>query len=192
MKIQELQKWKNGDTKITENDQKMYAPVGFSKFVDYSKYKTAPRPESYILELSDNYFQKPVPVTESKEDIVYEPEISENEPETSENEPEIFENANVTKTPSYQPAKCDFCNKIYSKRSNLRAHVKNYHGEVSLIHCNICQKEFKEKSNLKRHILEKHEGIKHQCDLCKKSFTSKYYVKNHKKTAHCDSVEQSD
>ena len=50
----------------------------------------------------------------------------------------------------------------------------------------------KKKRELLFPLLEKHEGIKHQCDLCEKSFTSKYYVKNHKKTAHCDSVEQSD
>ena len=54
--------------------------------------------------------------------------------------------------------KCDFCNKVFKKKNELKLHVICFHEEIKKDHqCDICKESFISQRNLKTHIQTVHE-----------------------------------
>ena len=47
---------------------------------------------------------------------------------------------------------CDFCEKIYTRKSSLKIHKRLHSGE-NLFKCDVCGKNFPRKDHLKQHML---------------------------------------
>ena len=77
--------------------------------------------------------------------------------------------------------KCEFesCNNEFLKRTDLRYHIKRYHGY--LFKCQQCDRECLEKRELNRHILKDH---KVKCESCDKSYTISYINKHNSKVVY--------
>eukprot|EP01083_Nonionella_stella_P277960 945138_1 len=77
-----------------------------------------------------------------------------------------------------KPYICDICQKAFREKSILKRH-KRIHTDTKPFICDICQKAFREKSILKRHM-RIHTGVKpYSCNVCHKAFTRKDYAKSH-------------
>ena len=87
--------------------------------------------------------------------------------------------------------KCDQCGKFFSKKENLKYHIKHTHDKVTY-KCKICDKSFIDKRVLARHMDKYHEEVegKHKCRQCEKYFHSKLNIKRHVADKHL-SQEQS-
>ena len=55
--------------------------------------------------------------------------------------------------------------------------------------CPICQKSFSDKSNLRAHLQTHSASRPHSCDLCGKTFALKSYLVKHKETSCNESNE---
>ncbi|XP_050299208.1 uncharacterized protein LOC126738101 [Anthonomus grandis grandis] len=103
------------------------------------------------------------------------------------------------------PNLCVVCYRTFSKTSNLRAHVKQFHPEkVNELaprklykpseYCQACSKAFTNHSNFKRHVLKFHYDkrytllgnnlLKHICQICGENFSFFKHLKSHEKLAH--------
>lgn len=82
---------------------------------------------------------------------------------------------------------CLYCEKDYSKLSNLIRHLKT-HEENKTHACNVCQKTFAMGQDLIDH-LNKHRGFTpHSCHICGKSYLQVSKLNNHLKTHSEDKV----
>jgi len=75
--------------------------------------------------------------------------------------------------------KCDFCDLIFNRRSNLEDHTNMLHDLVGLIdstHCGMCGETFSRSSTLARHIAAPHNF---PCRKCEKKFQSKPALTKH-------------
>ncbi|XP_034559877.1 zinc finger protein 436 [Notolabrus celidotus] len=78
---------------------------------------------------------------------------------------------------------CTFCLKSFSKRCQLKEHLRSHTGERPYS-CKLCGRSFAKQCNLIRHAVV-HSGEKpHECSLCGKCFTQRSSLKSHQKTAH--------
>lgn len=67
------------------------------------------------------------------------------------------------------PAQCEFCEKDFSNKSNLRFHQRNAHSLKYLYDCKLCDQRFAYKRQLVAHHSAKHIGIRDrlfECWLC--------------------------
>ena len=82
--------------------------------------------------------------------------------------------------------KCDFCNEIFKKKSDLTVHKICFHEEIKKNHkCNICNETFISLQNLKGHIKNVHEEIKkYKCECCGNEYSQLYDLMIHKKSVH--------
>lgn len=74
------------------------------------------------------------------------------------------------------PHQCDFCPRLFTRRSDLNQH-RSYH--INHYRCYQCDKRFARKFNLKEHLLS-HSG-KRQCDQCGFSFAMQSSLERHKR-----------
>lgn len=84
----------------------------------------------------------------------------------------------------HQPAPifiCDLCNKKFTRRPNLREHMKlhSMSSEVYQCHYENCAKFYTAKRNLFSHIRSKHEGKRFICDYCNQQKTTKQKLGQH-------------
>ena len=108
---------------------------------------------------------------------------------------------------------CDFCDKKFNNKYNLKTHLQSVHMKVVLpcpvcpfragsklsltIHsqshdelrlekfkCAPCDKEFVNQNNLRRHNKSKHEKVKYNCDQCPYEATCKGSLKTHTDSIH--------
>ena len=85
---------------------------------------------------------------------------------------------------------CEICGVRTSTKDHLERH-KQVH-ENTRFECKECLKIFSRKENLKSHMKEIHSETTtyHQCEICGKSFKRKSHLKEHQKTH--DSKRQPD
>ena len=99
-----------------------------------------------------------------------------------------------------QEYKCNHCEEIFSKRSNLKRHIdaledNSNSGSNKVINivynCDECNEEYMDKRSLKRHE-KKHDttGIKYNCSSCEKSFNTVTSLNTHKTNYHCSEDER--
>lgn len=73
---------------------------------------------------------------------------------------------------------CDLCGKRFSRKTNLKTHIKIH--DTPLL-CNFCQKPFSNINHLNEHLAS-HSDIKnYECEICKKCYKSESYLKKHLK-----------
>ena len=99
---------------------------------------------------------------------------------TKENVTKILE----TVMNSKESFKCRECEEIYSKKGDLRLHVKECHAIT--FKCKICDGTFDLRWKLENHLKEEHETRKEfKCDICSKEFVMKWRLNRHVR-AHSD------
>ena len=79
--------------------------------------------------------------------------------------------------------KCEECEYVAKRSSNLSTHVRSVHEGV-VYHCEKCRYHSKSKHNLAIHIQSKHDGIMFPCNHCEFSAQRKRQLKYHINTAH--------
>ena len=78
---------------------------------------------------------------------------------------------------------CNMCDKSFSRKGTLKAHIKTVHEDVRY-NCGKCDKSFSHKGTLKAHIKTVHEDVRYNCGKCDKSFTQKSHLNSHIQSAH--------
>ena len=79
---------------------------------------------------------------------------------------------------------CDYCQRSFSKKTDLTTHLLTVHkiGKPR-VPCEYCDKTFPEKHNLAQHKNKAHKmGKSFNCDICDKEFYSKQNYNNHLKS----------
>ena len=83
-------------------------------------------------------------------------------------------------------SKCDICDYICSKKSNLNQHIAAVHGVKKPFKCDICDYTCSRKSNLKRHVATVHEVKKpYKCEICDYSCSQKSHMNRHVASVDC-------
>ena len=81
--------------------------------------------------------------------------------------------------------KCNKCAKTFFTQRDLTTHeVKDQHSTESF-HCVQCEKIYSKRANLKDHIKTVHEQKTIDCQICKKSFTSQRRKDQHYEGSCC-------
>ena len=75
-----------------------------------------------------------------------------NSPLPSTSFSEVVSDNQLYKNQDRIPQICHFCNKSFSKKSNLTTHIANTHEGKRPFKCDICFATFAQKAHLKRHI----------------------------------------
>jgi uncharacterized Zn-finger protein len=80
---------------------------------------------------------------------------------------------------------CNFCERSFSRKSNLKRHIYALHEQQGRYQCNCCPKNYGTIACLKSHIKYSHEKLSsHKCTICQKSYARKMSLKRHIKTVH--------
>ena len=87
--------------------------------------------------------------------------------------------------PEKKKNKCSICDKIFSRKSDLKRHTDSVHAKKKPNKCSLCKFRCSEKSTLKRHIESVHEKKKpHKCSICDYSVYEKYKLNSHIQAVH--------
>merc|ERR1719264_2023947 len=86
---------------------------------------------------------------------------------------------------------CRVCLKLFTRNSDVKAHILRVHCGDRRYPCTMCGKRFEESTHLRKHLYT-HTGERpHYCALCSKGFQTSSDLKRHKKTrVHQERVEQ--
>lgn len=77
--------------------------------------------------------------------------------------------------------KCNYCEKTFAVKSDLRLHVRIHTGNNIL--CELCGKAFRLRSQLKMHVTAIHTKIRaFKCTMCPKDFVRKVHLDDHIKS----------
>lgn len=84
--------------------------------------------------------------------------------------------------------KCDYCDKMFTRNSFMKDHIRRIHLKEKNVPCSICNEKFFDNYLLKMHMV-KHEGDrKFCCSVCGKAFLRKSnlasHMEMHKKYGH--------
>merc|ERR1711874_885837 len=80
-------------------------------------------------------------------------------------ESRLLENHKRCKHEKRRDFKCEACNRLFSLRHIIKAHVIKTHGEMNTL-CKNCGKLYDTEEELKNHFQEVHQKIKKPCHLC--------------------------
>ncbi|XP_065216503.1 gastrula zinc finger protein XlCGF49.1-like [Planococcus citri] len=90
-----------------------------------------------------------------------------------------------------KPFKCTYCTKTFAQKSNLINHL-SVHTRDKPFECPICKRAFSQRSNLKSHIFT-HTGEKpYKCNLCSKEFVQKSNLVSHVRTHTAEKPHRCD
>ena len=82
--------------------------------------------------------------------------------------------------------KCDQCDKAYSNKWSLEAHISAIHLKIKFP-CDICEESFKYEGDLKKHRFAIHKRFKkksHKCDQCDRAFANRGALSAHVSAIH--------
>lgn len=100
-------------------------------------------------------------------------------------------NASFTSFPEYNQHKkshgkqryqCDICERWFSKRYYIKAHMA-IHAGIKHFECLLCPKRYSNQGNLDRHVRVFHDKQRdYDCDMCGKSFSQSTTLRQHRST----------
>ena len=80
---------------------------------------------------------------------------------------------------------CDFCDKSYTTRGNLKFHMKCQHSKAKNAYsCSLCSRDFATKGSLTRHQMIHTNEKRFSCSICSKGFSRKEHLKVHERSRH--------
>ena len=142
-----------------------------------------------IQELSkDVEIDEADPSNQHQEDITeagYHNNITEEEESFSIDSKSTKENEVISRDITSVGSKfqCPHCEKLFTKNSNVHAHIRSAHEGVKYA-CNQCDYQATQQSHLTTHIQSKHEGVKYACNQCDQQFTQQGSLTTHIKRKH--------
>ena len=80
---------------------------------------------------------------------------------------------------------CEFCQKPFSRKDNMKNHIKAVHNAIKDLYCDKCPLAFSRVDNLKKHLLTVHEETQsNMCDICGKAFNRSQDMISHIRNTH--------
>ena len=75
---------------------------------------------------------------------------------------------------------CKQSEQSFSRKTNLKSHMKVDHGNRNLLQCDLCDNTFEESHQLELHLMNNHDTVaKYSCDICNKHFMKKWRLEKH-------------